>query len=97
MAIAIGTATVASTYAATIELQLSDGLSPFDRRLVLALAIALCGIALMALAEQILHGPPRFAACLLIWAATSWLTLRHGLSREDRLALGGLSRRLRLV
>jgi hypothetical protein len=28
---------------------------------------------------------------------TSWLTLRHGLTREDREALGGLSRRLRLV
>ena len=97
MAIAIGCATIASTYAATIELQLSDGLSPFDRKLVQALALALAGVALMALAERLLHGPARFAACALIWAATSWLTLRYGLTREDRLALGGLSRRLRLV
>ena len=97
MAIATGSATIASTYAATLELQLSDGLSPFDRRLVQGLAIALCGVAMMALAEEVLHGPARFAACALIWAATSWLTLRHGLSREDRLALGGLSRWLRLV
>jgi O-antigen/teichoic acid export membrane protein len=97
MAIAIGTATIASTYAATIELQLSDGLNPFDRMLVQALALALGGVALMALAEQLLHGPARFAACLAVWAITSWLTLRHGLTREDRLALGGLSRRLRLV
>jgi hypothetical protein len=51
----------------------------------------------MALAEQILHGPARFAACAALWAATSWLTLRYGLTRDDRLALGGLARRLRLI
>ena len=39
----------------------------------------------------------RFAVILLLWAATSWLTLRYGLTREDREALGGLSRRLKLV
>jgi hypothetical protein len=50
----------------------------------------------MALAERLFHGPARFA-CALLWAATSWLTLRYGLTRDDRLALGGLSRRLRLV
>jgi O-antigen/teichoic acid export membrane protein len=97
MAIAIGVATIGSTYAATIQLQLSDGLNPFDRKLLQALALALAGVALMALAERLLHGPARFAACTLIWAITSWLTLRYGLTREDRLALGGLSRRLRLV
>ena len=89
--------TIASTYAATIQLQLSDGLNPFDRKLVQALALALAGVALMALAERLLHGPARFAACAALWAITSWLTLRYGLTRQDRLALGGLSRRLRLV
>jgi O-antigen/teichoic acid export membrane protein len=97
MAVATGLATVASTYAATIELQVSDGLNPFDRKLLQGLALALAGIALMAVAERLLHGPARFAACLVIWAGTSWLTLRHGLARGDRLALGGVSRRLRLV
>jgi O-antigen/teichoic acid export membrane protein len=97
MAIAIGAATIASTYAATIQLQVSDGLNPFDRKLIQALALALSGCALMALAEQSLHGPARFAACAALWAATSWLTLRYGLTREDRLALGGVARRLRLV
>jgi O-antigen/teichoic acid export membrane protein len=97
MAIAIGIATIASTYAATIQLQISDGLNPFDRKLVQALALALAGVALMALAERVFHGPIRFAACALLWAVTSWLTLRYGLTRDDRLALGGLSRRLRLV
>ncbi|HEV2817823.1 MAG TPA: polysaccharide biosynthesis C-terminal domain-containing protein [Allosphingosinicella sp.] len=97
MAIAIGLATIASTYAATIQLQVSDGLNPFDRRLFQALALALTGCALMALAEYALRGPARFAACAALWAATSWLTLRYGLTRDDRLALGGLARRLKLV
>jgi O-antigen/teichoic acid export membrane protein len=72
MAIAIGVATIASTYAATIQLQVSDGLNPFDRKLAQALALALAGIALMALAERLLHGPARFAACAALWAITSW-------------------------
>jgi len=97
MAIAIGAATIVSTYAATIQLQVSDGLNPFDYKLAQALALALAGCTLMALAEQVLHGPARFAACALLWAATSWLTLRYGLTRDDRLALGGLARRLKLV
>ena len=41
--------------------------------------------------------PVRFASNLALWAITSWLALRYGLTREDRLALGGLSRKLRLV
>lgn len=97
MAVAVGAATIASTYAATVQLKLSDGLTPFDRKLFQALALSLASCALMALAEQLLHGPVRFAACALLWAATSWLTLRYGLTREDRLALGGVARRLKLV
>ena len=61
------------------------------------LALALAGVALMAGAEWLLDGPARFAAVLALWAITSWLTLRYGLTRGDREALGGLSRRLRLV
>jgi O-antigen/teichoic acid export membrane protein len=97
MAVAVGAATIGSTYAATLQLQVSDGLNPFDRKLFQGLALALAGCALMALAEYLLRGPARFAACAMLWAATSWLTLRYGLTRDDRLALGGLSRALRLV
>jgi O-antigen/teichoic acid export membrane protein len=97
MAIAVGAATIASTYAATIELQISDGLTPFDRKLFQSLALALAGVGLMWVAEHWAHGPVRFALVLLIWAGTSWLTLRYGLTRADREALGGLSRKLRLV
>jgi len=97
MAIAVGVAVLASTWAATLELQLADGLSPFDTRLFQGLAIALAGVALMAGAEWLLDGPVRFAAVILLWGSTSWLALRHGLTRLDREALGGLSRKLRLV
>ncbi|HYI63679.1 MAG TPA: polysaccharide biosynthesis C-terminal domain-containing protein [Allosphingosinicella sp.] len=97
MAIAVAVAVVASTWAATVELQLADNLSPFDRKLFQGLAIALIGLAVMAGAEWLLDGPARFATVFLLWAITSWLALRHGLTREDREALGGLSRRLRLV
>ena len=49
----------------------------------------------MAGAEWLFEGPVRFAIVFTLWAITSWLTLRYGLTREDREALGGLSRRLR--
>jgi O-antigen/teichoic acid export membrane protein len=97
MAIAVAAATLVSVYAATIELRISDKLSPFDRKLFQALAIAAAGIAAMALAEYLTGGPTRFAAVLVLWAATTWLALRYGLTREDRLALGGVARTLRLV
>jgi len=97
MALAVSAAILAATYAAAIELRISDGLSPFDRKLFQGLAVALCGIACMALVEHFAGGPVRFTANMSLWLATSWLTMRFGLTREDRLALGGLSRRLRLV
>jgi O-antigen/teichoic acid export membrane protein len=97
MAVAVAVAIVISTYAAAIELRLSDRLWPFDRKLWQALAIAAIGIAGMALVEYVTGGPLRFASNMAIWAVTSWFTLRYGLTREDRLAFGSLSRRLRLV
>jgi hypothetical protein len=51
----------------------------------------------MAAAEWLLDGPVRFAIVTVFWAATSWCALRFGLVRGDREALGGLSRKLRLV
>lgn len=96
MAISVGAATVAIAYAATVELRLSDGLWPFDRKLALGLTVALAGIALMALAEQATHGPARFVSVTLLWMLTSWCALRFGLVRSDRDALGGFGRALRL-
>jgi O-antigen/teichoic acid export membrane protein len=97
MAIAIAAATVATAYAAVIELRRSDGLSPFDRRLFQGLGIALVGVAAMAGAEWLLDGPVRFVAVTALWAITSWCALRFGLVRGDREALGGMARRLRLL
>jgi O-antigen/teichoic acid export membrane protein len=97
MAIAVAAATLVSAYAATLELRIADRLSPFDRKLFQGLAVAALGVAAMALAEYLLSGPARFAVVLALWVATSWLALRYGLTRDDRLALGGLSRKLRLV
>jgi O-antigen/teichoic acid export membrane protein len=97
MGVAVSAATIAIAYAATLELRISDGLSPFDRRLAAGLGIGLIGVALMALAESLTGGPVRFGGVFLLWAITSWFALRHGLARGDREALGGLSRRLRLV
>jgi O-antigen/teichoic acid export membrane protein len=97
MAVAVAAATLVSSWAATVELRLTDRLSPFSAKLFHGLAIAAAGLLLMAGAVALLGGPARFAALLLLWGVTSWLTLRYGLTREDRLALGGLSRRLRLV
>ena len=97
MAIATAAATLAATFAATLELRIADRLSPFDRSLFAGLAIALAGVGAMALAAEAASGPARFAAVLLIWAATSWTALRFGLAAADRAALGGFARRLRLA
>jgi len=97
MAVAVSVAILASTWAAALELRISDGLTPFGRKLFQGLAVALAGVAGMALVEHLTGGPLRFGLNMTIWAATSWLALRYGLTRDDRLALGGVSRRLRLV
>ncbi|HEY9553263.1 lipopolysaccharide biosynthesis protein [Allosphingosinicella sp.] len=97
MALAVGAATLLIAYAATLELRISDRLSPFDRRLAYALAIALAGVGLMALAENFSRGPTRFVLVMALWTLTSWCALRFGLQRADREAFGGFARRLRLV
>ncbi len=97
MAVAVGAATVAIAYAATLELKLTEGMSPFDTKLFRGLFVALAGVALMGLAAYWTRGPLRFASVLSLWALASWCALRFGLVRGDREALGGLARRLRLI
>lgn len=97
MAIAVAAATVAPAYAATIELGISDRVSPFDSRLFAGLTTALAGICAMWAAEYWFDGLLRFLTLLVLWAGTSWLALRQGLSSEDRAGLGGFARKLRLV
>lgn len=97
MAVATASAMILIAYASALELKISDGLSPFDSKLLRGLAIALAGVGLMAIAEHLFRGPARFASVLLLWAAGSWCALRFGLIRSDREALGSLGRRLRLA
>ena len=97
MAIAVGLATLAIAYAATIELRISDGLTPFDHKLFQGLAAGLAGLGLMYAATRFLGGPARFSVLLILWGAASWSALRVGLTRSDRAALGGFSRVLRLA
>jgi O-antigen/teichoic acid export membrane protein len=97
MAVAVGAATVAIAYMATLELRIAEDMSPFDRKLFRGLFVALLGVGLMGLAAYWTRGPLRFASVLSLWALASWCALRFGLVRGDREALGGLARRLRLL
>jgi O-antigen/teichoic acid export membrane protein len=97
MVIAVAAATLVIASAATVELRFTEGLSPFDPKLLVGLSVAIAGLGLMALAAHFAGGPVRFALVLLLWALTSWSALRFGLVRTDREALGGLARRLRLI
>ena len=97
MAVAVAAATLIAAAAATVELAVTERLTPFDRRLFQGLAVALAGVALMGGAAQVTHGPVRFLSVLLLWALASWCALRFGLVRGDREALGGLSKKLRLL
>ena len=96
MAVAVSIAILASTWAAALELMISDRLWPFDYKLAQGLGLALAGVALMAAWSSAFGGPLRFAGNLTLWAAFSWLALRYGLMAGDRAALGGFARRLRL-
>lgn len=97
MAIAVGAATVLVAWAATVELGIAERVLPFDRRLAACLAVSLTGVAAMAAVAALFGGPVRFVLLHLVWAPTTWLALRFGLARDDRIALGGFARKLRLV
>ena len=97
MAVAVSVAILASTWAAAVELMISDRLWPFDYKLAQGLGLALAGVALMAAWSSAFGGPLRFAGTMTLWATFSWLALRYGLTADDRRALGGFARRLRLA
>jgi O-antigen/teichoic acid export membrane protein len=100
MAIAVSFGIVLVAISATVELRVSDGISLVDAKLLRGIAVALVGYFLMSLAGDALvaiGGPGRAAILtLLLYPAVTWLALRLGLSRQDRMALGKAGRALRL-
>jgi O-antigen/teichoic acid export membrane protein len=100
MAVAVSAGTVLAAWAAAVELRWSDSLKTFDGKTMIAVAVAVAGVAVMVAAGYALEPlGARVRAVLLLplFAAATWVALRLGLSRSDRLALQPLSGRLRLL
>ena len=100
MAIAVAAGTVVIAWAAAIELRITDRLSPFDRKLLVGLGVAVAGLAAMAAIGEALSpfgARPRALALLLLFPLVAWASLRFGLSRSERAALGRLGRWVRLA
>ena len=91
MAWAVTAGTVLIAWAATIELRVSEGLVAFDAPALRALAVAGAAAGLLwtagALAES-QAAPMRAALLFAIFWPLLWATLRFGLLRADREALG---------
>ena len=94
MAAAVGAAVVVNAWLAVAELALLDRLDPFAAPFARTLAVAGGGsIGIVAL------GTLPGGAWLVVPAAlgVAWLSLRYGLSPDDRAALGSTGRRLRVA
>ena len=100
MAIAVSIGAVAIALAAVIELQISDGLQPFDGPFLRGLAVGALGLVVLAGLGHMLEplaAPLRAAILGLFFLPLCWATLRVGLDRDDRAALGGIARRTKLI
>lgn len=100
MAIAVSFGAVTIALAAVIELKLSDGLQPFDRPFLRGLIAGILGVACLALFGFLLEplgAPVRAVTLFLSIAPLCWVTLRFGLDRGDREALGTFASRTRLI
>lgn len=100
MALAVSCGAVAIALAAVIELQLSDGLHPFDFAFLRGLFAGSVGVALLTLLGMVfepLGAPVRAIALFVSIAPLCWVTLRLGLDHGDREALGAFARRTRLI
>lgn len=100
MAIAVSVGAVVIAWMAVVELALSDRLQPFDSPFIRGALAGVAGLALLYLlgsALEPLGAPVRATGILLFFLPICWLTLRLGLDRADREALGGFGRGARLV
>lgn len=100
MAIAVAISAIVIALAAVVELWLSDGLMPFDFPFLRGLLAGSLGVGALALAGLLLEplgAPVRAIILFALIAPLCWTTLKLGLDRDDRAALGELGRRLRLA
>jgi O-antigen/teichoic acid export membrane protein len=99
MAISVSVAVVATAWAAVVELQISDRLSPFGAGFFRALAAGSAIIIFLWVAGEALmpFGARVRALSLfaLFWPCL-WLGLRYGLDESDKAALGSFRNRLRI-
>lgn len=100
MAIAVSIGAVTIALAAVIELQWSDGLHPFDLPFLRGLIAGILGVALLAFLGFLLEplgAPVRAFSLFIAIIPLCWMTLRLGLDRGDREALGAFAQRARLI
>ena len=100
MAVAVSAGAVLIAWAAVIELAISDRLHPFDLQFARGALAGLAGLGVLALVGLLLEplgAPVRAAGIGLLLLPLCWLTLRIGLDRADREALGKFAHALHLA
>ena len=100
MAIAVAAGAVAIALAAVIELWISDRLVPFDMPFIRGLAAGGLGLVVLAFAGFMLGpfgGPTRAVMLTILMVPLCWITLKLGLDRDDRAALGAFGQRFGLA
>jgi len=100
MAGAVGLGFIISSAIPMAQLQIHDGLHPFDggfrRVLVRAVGISLVAIAI-ALPATMLHEAIALPVCVIVELAAMWCSCRFALQEPDRESLGKTARKLRLI
>ncbi|NIJ06925.1 O-antigen/teichoic acid export membrane protein [Sphingomonas vulcanisoli] len=102
IAIALGVATgqVVVVVLSIGQLAREEGLHAFRWPFPITFGVAIAASALLIAVGFLTRGAPYWVqgvAVLIAWAAALWTTIRLGLPREDKLALGKLGRTLRFV
>ncbi|WP_373487005.1 hypothetical protein, partial [Blastomonas sp.] len=99
MALAVSAGVVVASWSAVAELWVVEGLGPFDAYFVRALLIGVAGLGVFWAAAWALADLPAVASASVYAALVLpliWLGLKLALDRDDKLALGGIGRLLRL-
>ena len=91
MAAAVGASILVSAWAAVVQLAVMDDLAPFAPPFLRVAGLALGGAAVAVLLGLLPWG---WVLVLPAALASGWISLRWGLSHDDRAALGPLGRRI---